>query len=99
VLQDIHWSAALFGYFPTYALGNLYAAQFFAQAGKDLGDLDGQLRRGEFAPLREWLRTNIHQHGRRYSPAELAERVTGQPLSHQALMEHLTGKFGELYGL
>ncbi len=99
VLQDIHWSAALFGYFPTYALGNLYAAQFFAQARADLGDLDGQFRRGEFSPLREWLRENIHQHGRRYSPAELAERITGQPLSHQALMEHLTGKFGELYGL
>ena len=99
VLQDIHWSAALFGYFPTYALGNLYAAQFFAQARKDLGDLDGQFRRGEFSSLREWLRTNIHQHGRRYSPAELAERITGEPLSHRALIEHLSAKYGELYGL
>lgn len=99
VLQDVHWSAALFGYFPTYALGNLYAAQFFAQARQDLGDLDGQFRRGEFAPLREWLRTNIHQHGRRYSPAELVERITGQPLSHGPLIELLTTKFGELYRL
>ncbi len=99
VLQDIHWSAALFGYFPTYSLGNLYAAQFYAQARTDLADLDGQLGRGEFAPLREWLRANIHTHGRRYTPAELVERVTGKPLSHDALMEHLSGKFGELYGL
>ena len=99
VLQDIHWSAALFGYFPTYALGNLYAAQFFAQARTDLDDLDGQFRRGELAPLREWLRANIHTHGRRYTPAELVERVTGKPLSHEAMMEHLSGKFGELYGL
>ena len=99
VLQDIHWSAALFGYFPTYALGNLYAAQFFAQAHTDLDNLDGQLRRGEFAPLREWLRANIHTHGRRYTPAELVERVTGKPLSHEAMMEHLSGKFGELYNL
>ena len=99
VLQDIHWSAGLFGYFPTYTLGNLYAAQFFARARADLGDLDGQFRRGEFGRLREWLRSNIHCHGRRYSPAELAQRVTGKPLSHEPLMEHLNGKFGELYGL
>ena len=99
VLQDVHWSAALFGYFPTYSLGNLYAAQFFAHAEQDLGDLDEQFRRGEFQPLREWLREHIHRHGRRYSPAELVERVTGKPLSHEALMTHLTGKFGELYGL
>ena len=99
VLQDVHWSAGLFGYFPTYSLGNLYAAQFFAQAKQDLGDLDEQFRCGEFGPLLQWLRQHIHGHGRRYSPAELVQRVTGQPLSHKALMEHLTGKFGELYGL
>ena len=99
VLQDVHWSAGLFGYFPTYSLGNLYAAQFFAQARQDLGDLEEQFRHGEFSRLRDWLRTNIHQHGRRYTPAELVERVTGKPLSHAALMEHLTTKYGELYGL
>jgi carboxypeptidase Taq len=99
VLQDVHWSAGLFGYFPTYALGNLYAAQFFAQAKQDLGNLDDQFRRGEFSNLREWLRANIHTHGRRYTPAQLAERITGKPLSHAPLMEHLTTKYGELYGL
>jgi carboxypeptidase Taq len=99
VLQDVHWSSGAFGYFPTYSLGNLYAAQFFEQAGQDLGDLDTMFRRGEFQPLREWLRTNIHSHGRRYTAAELGRRVTGGPLSHDALMRHLRGKFAPLYGL
>ncbi len=99
VLQDVHWSSGAFGYFPTYSLGNLYAAQFFEQATKDLGDLQAMFRRGEFLPLRDWLRTNIHSQGRRYSAAELGRRVTGQPLSHDALMRHLHGKFGPLYSL
>jgi carboxypeptidase Taq len=99
VLQDVHWSAGLVGYFPTYALGNLYASQLFEQARQDLGDLAAMFRRGEFLPLRDWLRQQVHQHGRRYTAAELIERVTGKPLSHDALMRHLRGKFGPLYGL
>jgi carboxypeptidase Taq len=99
VLQDVHWSSGAFGYFPTYTLGNLYAAQFFEQANRDLGDLNAQFRGGAFRPLLDWLRANIHAHGRRYSAAELAERVTGRPLSHDALMRHLRGKFGPLYDL
>jgi carboxypeptidase Taq len=99
VLQDIHWSAGLVGYFPTYSLGNLYAAQFFAKADRDLGGLHDQFARGEFAPLREWLQQQIHEHGSRYTAPELVERVTGRPLSHEPLMEHLYGKFGPLYGI
>ncbi len=99
VLQDVHWAAGLFGYFPTYALGNLYAAQFLATARDQLGDLDAMFRRGEFQPLRDWLREHIHRHGRRYSAAELAERITGRPLSHEALIDHLRTKFLPLYGL
>lgn len=99
VLQDIHWSAGLFGYFPTYALGNLYAAQFFAQAETDLGELAPQFAGGQFAPLRRWLSEKIHKAGQRYSAAELVERVTGQPLSHRPLLTHLRQKFGPLYGL
>lgn len=99
VLQDVHWSAGLFGYFPTYALGNLYAAQFFARAEQDLGDLDAQFRRGEFSDLREWLRAKIHIHGRRFSPGQLVERITGEPLSHGPLMDYLNQKYGELYGI
>ena len=99
VLQDIHWSAALIGYFPTYSLGNLYGSQFFEQADADLGGIDRLSGQGEFTPLLEWLRTNIHRVGQRFSAVELVERVTGKPLSHAPLMRHLRKKYGELYQL
>jgi carboxypeptidase Taq len=99
VLQDIHWSAGLLGYFATYALGNLYASQFFEQADRDCGGLAAQFARGEFQPLREWLAAKIHRQGRRYTAAKLVEQVTGQPLSHDALIRHLSSKFKPLYGL
>ncbi|QDV73250.1 carboxypeptidase M32 [Botrimarina mediterranea] len=97
-LQDVHWSAGLFGYFPTYSLGNLYSAQFFDQAEADLGDLEAMFAAGEFDPLLGWLRKNIHQVGQRLSASQLVERVTGKPLSHEPLMRRLKAKFGELYG-
>jgi carboxypeptidase Taq len=99
VLQDVHWSGGAIGYFSTYSLGNLYAAQLFEAATRELGDLHAMFRRGEFVPLRDWLREHIHSQGRRYPAAELARRVTGVPLSHDALLRHLRGKFGPLYGL
>jgi carboxypeptidase Taq len=98
-LQDIHWSGGMLGYFPTYALGNMYAAQLFATARKAVGDLDGQFGKGEFAPLRDWLRENVHRLGRRYLPGPLIERITGQPLSHEPLVAHLKAKYEPLYGL
>ncbi|MHC4877282.1 MAG: carboxypeptidase M32 [Planctomycetota bacterium] len=98
-LQDIHWSAGLLGYFPTYALGNMYAAQFFEAADRDLGGLADQFRRGEFAPLKNWLRTNIHEQGKRYRAQQLVQHVTGEPLSHAPLMRHLNSRFKPLYGL
>ena len=98
-LQDVHWSAGLFGYFPTYSLGNLYAGQFFAKASDELGDLPAAFRRGEFRPLLEWLRTNIHTRGQRWTASELAMDVTGKPLSHAPWIEQIRSKYGELYGL
>ena len=98
-LQDIHWSAGLLGYFPTYALGNMYAAQFFAAAQRDLGDLDDQFSRGQFKPLKGWLNEKIHCHGKRYRAKRLVEVVTGDSLSHQPLIAHLRTKYSELYGL
>jgi carboxypeptidase Taq len=97
VMQDIHWSAGLVGYFPTYSLGNLYAAQFFDQADKDIGPLDDQFAAGKFEPLREWLREKIHRHGKCYSATELIQQVTGKPLSHEALMRRLKESLGRLY--
>jgi carboxypeptidase Taq len=98
-LQDIHWSHGAIGYFPTYTLGNLYAAQFFEQARKDVGDLDAQFVKGEFTPLLSWLRENIHRHGKRYSARQLVQRVTGRDLSPEPLLKHLTKKAMELYGV
>ena len=98
-LQDVHWSAGLFGYFPTYSLGNMYASQFFEKADADLGGLSSMFARGEFQPLKEWLNKNIHQQGRRYDAPELVKVVTGKPLSADPLLRHLKGKFGAIYGL
>ena len=101
-LQDIHWAFGGLGYFPTYTLGNLYAAQFMEKARNDLGgagELASQFRQGEFAPLRDWLVRNIHVHGQRYRPADLCQRVTGTPLSSEPFLAYLREKFIPLYGL
>jgi len=99
VLQDIHWSGGAIGYFPTYTLGNLYAAQFFEQARIDLGDFDAQFAKGEFAPLLGWLRKNIHTHGKRYGAPKLVQKITGKPLSAQPLLAHLKRRASEVYGV
>jgi carboxypeptidase Taq len=99
VLQDVHWSAGLVGYFPTYLLGNLYAAQFFAQAESELGNLAVVFAAGDFRPMFDWLRERIHRHGQKYTAAELVERVTGRPLSARPLVEHLQAKMGSLHEL
>lgn len=98
-LQDVHWSRPGFGYFPTYALGNLYAAQFFATAVGQNPSMEAELAQGKTTALVGWLRENIHRHGRKYTPGELVRRVTGRPLDHTAFMEYVTAKFGELYGI
>ncbi|MGD9719810.1 MAG: carboxypeptidase M32 [Pirellulales bacterium] len=99
VLQDVHWSAGLVGYFPTYSLGNLYASQFFAQADMELGGLAAQFARGEFSRLREWLGEKIHRHGQCFTAAELVEKITGKTLSHAPLVAQLREKLAPLYGL
>ncbi len=98
-LQDVHWSFGLIGYFPTYTLGNLHMAQLWRAIRRDLGDIDAQVARGEFAPLLSWLRTHIHQHGRRYSANELTKRATGEDLSPDPLVEYLESKLRPNYGL
>jgi len=97
-LQDIHWSMGSMGYFPTYTLGNLYCAQLFEAALKAMPDLLAQFERGEFESLKRWLNVNIHAHGMRYRPHDLCQRVTGKPLSADALMRYLDGKLRPLYG-
>ena len=96
-LQDMHWSAGAMGYFPTYTLGNLYAAQFFEQAQKELPDLDNQIEQGQFDPLRTWLQRNIHSQGMRYRAADLCQQVTGRPLSAEPLLSYLERTYLPLY--
>ena len=98
-LQDIHWSLGIFGYFPTYALGNLYATQFFEQARKDIPDLDDHIAANDHTPLLKWLREHIHRHGQRFRADELVERVTGKPLTIDPFMNYVTKKFSAVYGL
>lgn len=98
-LQDIHWSAGLLGYFPTYALGNMYAAQLFNAAAESLGDLDQMFAKGEFQPLLEWLRTHVHEHGQRFTANRLVEVITGNTLSTTPLVQQLTDRFSSIYQL
>lgn len=95
VLQDVHWAAGHFGYFPTYTLGNLMAAQLWEQLRADVSEVDGGLERGDFAPVREWLREHVHRHGRKYTQRELLRRATGQELRVEPLLEYLRAKLRE----
>jgi carboxypeptidase Taq len=98
ILQDIHWSSG-FGGFQGYALGNIIAAQLWETVLATHPNLLEEIGRGEFATLREWLRVHVHQHGRKYDPAELVQRVTGRPLSSDPYLAYLTTKFGAIYAL
>ncbi len=99
VLQDIHWSRPSFGYFPTYALGNLYAAQLWEAALQQEPAIGAQLAVGDTAGLLAWLGKNIHQHGRKFTPSELIVRATGRPLSHTPFVRYVHQKFSDVYEL
>jgi len=99
VLQDVHWSGGSLGYFATYALGNLIAAQLWEKINGDIPALDEQLRRGNFAALLAWLREKIHCHGRKFNPQELVMQVTGAPIDPAPYIRYLQRKYSEIYGL
>jgi carboxypeptidase Taq len=92
VLQDVHWGEGIVGYFPTYSLGNVIAAQLWERVRADLPDLDERLERGDFAPLRAWLRERVHRHGRTFRAGELVERVTGGPIAVEPFLRYLRGR-------
>lgn len=98
-LQDIHWSIGIMGYFPTYALGNIYAAQFTAALEKQLGSLDDLIAREAYPEILGWLRENIHRHGRRYTPKQIVEQVTGEAPTSKYLVDYLKNRFGGWYGI
>jgi len=98
-LQDIHWSLGDFGYFPTYALGNLFAAQFFGSFQKQHPDWETRVASGDLSFVREWLKANIHKWGRRYNADELVKKITGKPLSEAAYCTYLKKKYNKIYKL
>ena len=93
VLQDIHWAAGLFGYFATYTIGNVIAAQLWDRYRQVNPARDADIVRGEFAGLLAWLRTELHQHGRRFEPQELVRRITGSPVDPEPYLRYLETKF------
>jgi carboxypeptidase Taq len=93
VLQDMHWSIGLFGYFPTYQLGNVVSVQIWEVAARELGNLDEQFARGEFSLLREWLREHVYRHGSIYPPRDLLRRITGSDLDPEPYLQYLQTKF------
>ena len=99
VLQDIHWSNGMVGYFSTYALGNLISAQLWEKINQDIPNLDDQIRSGNFGELLGWLRANIHRHGHKYDPQDLVERVTGSRITPEPYLRYLTKKYNEVYDL
>jgi carboxypeptidase Taq len=97
ILQDVHWAEGLFGYFPTYSLGSFYAAQFYSKAKEDIPNLEEQIAEGNMAPLLDWLRYHIHQHGQKYTSEELCQRITGEGLNLRYFMEYAREKYSVIY--
>ena len=96
VLQDVHWSGGMFGYFPSYALGYMYAAQLLHSIEKNLA-VDTLLEQGDYAPIKAWLTEHIHQFGRSKTPSELIEAATGETLNPQYLLTYLTDLYEDVY--
>ncbi|MDD3967125.1 MAG: carboxypeptidase M32, partial [Candidatus Marinimicrobia bacterium] len=99
VLQDVHWSFGGFGYFPSYAMGNLYGAQIYEQMDSEIPGLPEKMRKGEFTVIKDWLNAAVHQRGHFYDPEELIKKISGKPLSADAFMRYLEKKYSEIYGL
>jgi len=99
VLQDIHWSHASFGYFPTYSIGSFYAAQFFDKAKQDMPNLLEEIGQGKLLNLLTWLRKNIHQHGKLYSADEMCKKVTGNGLKFEHFINYAKNKYNHIYNL
>ena len=99
ILQDVHWSLGIQGYFPTYALGNLLSVQYYNQAIKDCPDIPGDIANGKFNQLLGWLNQNIHQHGRKFTSDELTRKVTGESIQSRDYLAYLKTKYGDIYGL
>jgi carboxypeptidase Taq len=99
VLQDVHWSFGGLGYFSTYTLGNLIAAQLWNKINADIPDLEAQIEKAKFDDLLSWLRQNVHRHGAMFEPLEFLDRVVGTGLDIEPYLQYLESKYGEIYAL
>ncbi len=99
VLQDVHWSFGGFGYFPTYSLGNVVSVQIWEKVREAIPDLDEQIEQAEFGVLRDWLRDNLHNHGRKFLPREMLQRLVGGPMDAAPYVRYLKEKLGGIYGV
>jgi carboxypeptidase Taq len=99
VLQDVHWSSGIFGYFPTYSLGNLVCNQLWLKINQDIAGLSEQIQKGDFSELLAWLRENVHQHGNKFKPMDLVNRIVGEEINPQPYLQYLNEKFGAIYEL
>ncbi|NIQ04590.1 MAG: carboxypeptidase M32 [Candidatus Korarchaeota archaeon] len=97
VLQDTHWASGLYGYFPSYALGNIYSGQLLDSLEEDLPEWRTSLTKGDFHPIKNWLIQNVYQHGALYDPEELISKITGEDLTVQDYLEYLQNKYFQLY--
>jgi carboxypeptidase Taq len=97
-MQDTHWASGLYGYFPSYALGNIYSGQITASISKDLPKWREELAGGKLEEVNNWLKTNVHSKSDLYDPEELIKSATGTALNSQPYMQYLNKKYGELYG-
>ena len=97
VLQDIHWSLGAFGYFPTYTIGNIYAATLFQKITSDYPQVMNQMKKGNIELIKDWLKSNIYQHGKKIGAHDLVKNAVGQTISVKPLLTHLTSKFSEIY--
>ena len=99
VLQDIHWSGGMIGYFPTYALGNLISVQLWDKIKEEIPALPSQIRQGNFEPLLEWLKGSLHVHGAKFDPQDMVKRITGKTITAEPYLKYLTNKYKEIYHL
>jgi len=97
-MQDTHWASGLYGYFPSYVLGNIYSGQFLSCMEKEQQDWRSQIAKGDFRNVKQWLRKNVHSHGNLYSPPELIKIIAGKDLSVDPFLKYLHEKYSRLYG-
>jgi carboxypeptidase Taq len=98
VMQDTHWASGLYGYFPTYALGNIYTGQLLATLKKDMPNWSQRLAQGNLEDIKQWLTKNVYSYGDLYDPADLIQKVTGKKLDAEPYLKYLREKYSELHG-